>query len=421
MPKQKILIVDDIAENIKILVDILHHDYELFMSTNGINAFKIIEKNTPDLILLDIIMPEMDGYEICEKLKNEQKTQDIPVIFITAKGEESDETKGLTLGAIDYITKPFNAMIVKKRIINHLSLKWHRDILAQNNEALRRAKAHSDDLRIEADKRSEELEKAYKQLEQTQAQLFQSRKLVTLGEMSAGLAHEINQPLAGISLVAKLFRRLLAKDKLTKIEIEEGLNDTEHSIKRITRIINHIRTFARQDELEFIDVNIAKSINSALILVSEQLRLHGIKMVDNFSSNDLPTIYGDPYQLEQVWINCITNAKDALDKKETQELKNGYKKSLVISTKHTSESNKISVIFEDNGIGIPDDMKNKIFDPFFTSKEIGKGTGLGLSISYGIVTKHKGDISVTSEQNQGTTFTINLPILNDETKLSYEI
>ncbi len=133
----KILFVDDLPTNIKILVEVLKEDYDVICADNGPEALELAEKGPqPDLILLDIMMPNMNGYEVCERLKANDKTSDIPVMFITALTEDDDEEQGLTLGAVDYIKKPFNMAIVKSRIKTHLELKHHRDALQKRTDEL---------------------------------------------------------------------------------------------------------------------------------------------------------------------------------------------------------------------------------------------------------------------------------------------
>ena len=251
------------------------------------------------------------------------------------------------------------------------------------------------------------VEQRTKELKETQAQLFQTSKLANLGEMATGLAHEMNQPLGGISLVATYLRKLIEKGKLSQQEIDSGLDDIEASVKRMSKVIGHIRTFARQETLEFTQVDVNETIASALSLLGEQLRLHEIEVVRDLS-NYLPKITGEPYQLEQVWINLIVNAQDALDEKEKQIT--DYKKGFKISTTYNPESFSIEISFSDNGIGIPKEVKEKVFEPFFTTKEVGKATGLGLSISYGIIENHKGKIEVESQEGKGTTVKVILPL-----------
>ncbi|OGQ96436.1 MAG: hypothetical protein A2521_08895 [Deltaproteobacteria bacterium RIFOXYD12_FULL_57_12] len=186
-----ILIVDDVLSNIQLLAIILQ-SYTIKVASNGKKALEIAgSDDPPDLILLDIMMPDMDGYEVCTRLKNNPHTQGIPVVFIAGMREAADETRGLELGAVDYVTNPFNSAIVKARVKNHLELKQHRDLQEQMVEA--RTAELKDDMRKRAE--GEELRLGM------QAQAMAREKLASLGELATGVVHEINQPLTYITQV----------------------------------------------------------------------------------------------------------------------------------------------------------------------------------------------------------------------------
>jgi signal transduction histidine kinase len=208
----------------------------------------------------------------------------------------------------------------------------------------------------------------------------------------------------------------MEREKLTEEELASGLTDIEVSVKRMAKIIQHIRTFSRQDTFAFVEVDLNETIEAALSLLGEQLRLHEIEVVRDFAP-DLPRIMGEPYQLEQVWINLISNARDAVDEKGKRVADgrckaSDYKKVITISTRCNNKNKAPSVeaAIGDNGIGIDEGQKEKIFDPFFTTKEVGKSMGLGLSISYGIIESHKGKIEVESKESEGSGFSVLLPI-----------
>jgi len=412
--KDTLLVLDDVEDIAKLLKEFLEKEgYEVFIACSGETGLKIIENNKIDVIITDINIGDMDGIEVLKRAK--ELYQDIEGIVVTGYSKQELAIKALRAGAIDYITKPINfdelffsinkaierINLNRTRIYRNRELKLTSEIISRMNEKLER--------RIEA---------RTKELNQTQAQLFQTSKLATLGEMSAGLAHEMNQPLGGISLVARYLRKLIEKGKLSEEEIESGLEDIEASVKRMSKIIQHIRTFARQDTLQFIQVDVNETINSALSLLGEQLRLHEIEVVKDLSP-DLSQITGEPYQLEQVWINAISNARYAVDNKGEQ-ISDGrlqitdYKKSINISTIYNPESDRVEIRVSDNGIGMSEEVKEKVFEPFFTTKEVGEATGLGLSISYGIIESHKGKIELESKEGEGTMVKVILPLeVND--------
>lgn len=427
----KILAIDDDQGNLSILSRILRRlspSFSVMTVKSGLEGIEKANTELPDVILLDIMMPKMDGYEVCERLKSDNKTRHIPVVMLTANTDSASYVKSLELGADAFLTKPIEDVELVAQINAMLRIKRAGDLL-RNEKDIRQElidelvitirESEEAKRQIEVKMREElerKLEERTRELSQTQAQLFQTSKLVTLGEMSAGLAHEMNQPLGGMSLTAKYLSKLMERGELTDEEIESGLRDIETSVKRMSRIIQHIRTFARQETLTFIDVNVNETIDSALSLLGEQLRLHAIEVKLELDPA-LPKITGEPYQLEQVWINIISNARDALAEKEKQitdgklQITN-YNKSLIISTTYNTESEipSVDVRFQDNGIGFAMEQKKRIFEPFFTTKEVGKGMGLGLSITHGIIESHKGTVEVEGKAGEGVAFRIILPI-----------
>jgi PAS domain S-box-containing protein len=255
------------------------------------------------------------------------------------------------------------------------------------------------------------LKKAYQELKYTQSQLVQSGKLASIGELAAGVAHELNQPLMVIRGNAQLVKRFISKGNYGIEDLLKQMEPIERNTKRMMNIINHLRTFSRQSKSEYFALNINQVIEESFLMVGEQLRLRNIEIKKTLDPA-LPKIMGDMNQLEQVFLNLITNARDAITEKEGGERQNnGNADSIEIITR-TSEDNKnlIEILFKDSGKGINDSVQSSIFDPFFTTKEVGKGTGLGLSISYGIIRDHNGQIEIAETGPQGTTFQVKLPI-----------
>ncbi len=234
----------------------------------------------------------------------------------------------------------------------------------------------------------------------SQENAIHTSNLTTLGEMSTGMAHEINQPLAGISLAVQMIKKLKEKNRLSDEELNNSLQDIMAAVARSTKIIDHVRIFAKQEALLFKSIDINETIESALSLMGEQLKLRGIEISKNLSAA-CPKINADPNRLEQVWINLLANARDALD-----EGTEDPKKKISITTKLSGES--VLVEIADNGIGMTDEVKKKVFEPFFTTKPVGKGTGLGMAIVHGIIAAHQGAIEIGSEPKKGTTLTVRL-------------
>ncbi|MGK5084631.1 ATP-binding protein [Bdellovibrionota bacterium FG-1] len=244
------------------------------------------------------------------------------------------------------------------------------------------------------------IEKQKVTLAETQGQLFQSSKLSLLGEMAAGMAHEMNQPMSGITLAVQMIKKLKEKNLLNDGELESALQDILASVKRCTKVIRHVRAFSRQERSLYSPVNVNETIESALMLMGEQLRLRGIEIMKDLTEG-LSPVMGDSFQLEQVWINAITNARDALD-----EMGNKYSKKLSIRSKFDGES--VLVEISDNGIGMSEEVRKKVFEPFFTTKPVGQGTGLGMSIIHGILQAHQAEIEVKSEMKKGSTISVKL-------------
>lgn len=252
----------------------------------------------------------------------------------------------------------------------------------------------------------QQLEQTNIDLQATQSQLIQASKLASIGELSAGVAHELNQPLMVIRNGGQMLERKLKKGTLDDANLNKYIESVLANSKRMMKIIDHLRTFSRRSSTDFEPVDVNKVINDSFYLVSEQLRLHDIA-VDIHLADPTPWVLGEANQLEQVILNLVSNARDSLDSYRTDN------KRLTITTRLSQEDGAFAeILVADNGHGIPEDVAKLIFDPFYTTKEEGKGTGLGLSISYGIINDHKGVIDIAQTSEDGTTMRIRLPILN---------
>ncbi|MGK5084633.1 ATP-binding protein [Bdellovibrionota bacterium FG-1] len=250
------------------------------------------------------------------------------------------------------------------------------------------------------------LENKSAELVQSQLQLFETAKLSTLGEMSAGMAHEMNQPMSGITLAVQMIKKLKEKNLLSDHELESSLQNILTSVKRCTKVIHHVRAFARQESFAHGPVDVNETVESALMLMGEQLRLRGIEITKDLTEG-LSTVKGDAFQLEQVWINAMTNARDALE-----EMGSEYPKKLLIRSQ--VDGGQVLVEISDNGIGMSEEILKKVFEPFFTTKPVGQGTGLGMSIVHGIIQSHQAKIEVKSEVNKGTTIFVRLAITGEK-------
>ncbi len=402
-----ILVIDDEVEIADTMRGILEKEgYNAYSCNSGRAGIELIAKQKIDVVLTDINMAEINGLEVLKQAK--LLFPDIEVIMTTGHGGYELAVQCLRAGALDYLLKP----------INLEQLLWAVEKATEKIRLFRSSLYRTRELKLSSEimnKMNEEQEKIITErtakLNQTQATLIQTSKLATLGEMSAGMAHELNQPLGGISLVSQTMKKLKARNLLTDEEIDRSIKDIDTCVKRMTKIIQHVRTFARQENLKFSEVNVNETVDSAVMLLGEQLRLHGVELKTEFTPA-LVKVLGEPYQLEQVWINLISNARDALEEREAKgaEKEVGYTKQLLLRTR--VEGDELFVECTDNGIGMTQEQVAKVFEPFYTTKPVGKGMGLGMSITYGILESHKGTIEIRSEKGKGTTMLIKLKILN---------
>ena len=287
-----------------------------------------------------------------------------------------------------------------RRAVLHILQDSHKDKLRL--EATRKAMIHiMGDLR----ETTAEIQRREKELRDKQEQLVQAGKLATLGELTTGVAHELNNPLNNIGLFVGNAIDLIEHGLTDEEQIIRQLRHATQQVGKATEIITHLRTFGRAAPVSREPIALRQVIERALALMREQLRLRGIDVVVELGSRE-PVVLGNPIQLEQVFINLLTNARDAVA--------NSPRKAIRISASVDAEV--VELVFADTGHGIPTGLERRIFDPFFTTKDVGKGTGLGLSITYGIIKEHGGTISVVSPPGAGATFVIRLPLASRDTQ-----
>ena len=445
-----ILIVDDTPSNLEVLSEALTDaGFEVAVATNGESALKQAEYDPPQLILLDVMMPGIDGFETCRRFKKNSITKNIPIIFMTALNDSKQKVKGLSLGAVDYITKPFQQAEVLARIqihvkLENLSTRLEKQNVRLQEEIQQRIDAETalhqlnQNLEKKVTQRTWELSEALHNLQQAQLQLVQSEKLSTLGQLVAGIAHEINNPVSfihgNIQHANEYIQDLLElvqlyqtqfpqvtpeiKTKTEEIDLEFLMEDLpklfssmEVGTERIREIVLSLRNFSRHDEAEFKKVNIHEGIDSTLTILKHRLisntNTRDIQIIKEYGN--LPKVECYAGKMNQVFMNILTNAVDALeDVLHSEE----YNSSPTIKI-HTDivKGNRVAIRIIDNASGIPEEIQKRIFEPFFTTKPAGKGTGLGMSISHQIITdKHDGSLRCISNPGKGTEFIIEIPI-----------
>src|SRR5881409_2171508 len=286
-----------------------------------------------------------------------------------------------------------------RRAVLHILQDSHRDKLRL--EASRKAMIHiMGDLR----ETTAEMQRRNKELRDKQEQLVQAGKLATLGELTTGVAHELNNPLNNTGLFVGNALDLIELGAADKGQIVRELRQAMQQVSKATQIISHLRTFGRAAPVSREPISLRPVIERALSLMREQLRLREIEVTVDLGPDE-PVVLGNAIQLEQVFINLLTNARDAVAEAPRK----------AIRIAGSTGSGAVEVSLADSGHGIPPGLERRIFDPFFTTKEVGKGTGLGLSITYGIINEHGGTISVVSPPGEGATFLIHLPLAPAET------
>ena len=250
---------------------------------------------------------------------------------------------------------------------------------------------------------TQEMERREQELRDKQEQLVQAGKLATLGELTTGVAHELNNPLNNIGLYVGNVIDRIRLGEADSGSLVDDLEKAMEQVRKATEIISHLRTFGRAARVSIEQVDVDDVIERSLLLVHEQLRLRGIEVELELCPDEL-LVVANPIQLEQVFINLLTNARDALA--------DSKRKTIRIASSRDGE--KIRIAFSDTGPGIPLELQQRIFDPFFTTKEVGTGTGLGLSITYSILKEYGGEISVDSRPGKGATFLVELPFADEE-------
>ncbi|OCR02624.1 hybrid sensor histidine kinase/response regulator [Oscillatoriales cyanobacterium USR001] len=414
-----ILIVDDTPTNLDVISEALSNEgYKVAIATSGERALQQVERRSPDLILLDVMMPGIDGFETCQRLKANAKTSHIPVIFMTALTDVDHKVKGLKLGAVDYITKPFQEEEVLARVKTHLQLR----LLTQNLEA--------------------QVAEKTAQLRKSQIQVIQSEKMSALGNLVAGVAHEINNPVTFLSgniqpaldyindlfglidLVQEKYPQLHPKIKEEIENIDLGymredlpklVGSMREGVKRIKDISTSLRTFSRADTDRPVSCDIHDGIDSTIMILKHRLKANDnrpeIKVIKNYGN--LPQIECYVGQLNQVFMNLLSNAIDALEESNKGLSYEEIVNEITIKTELSEDEKQVIIRIKDNGIGMSTEVITKIFEHLFTTKGVGKGTGLGLAIARQIIVeKHGGTIDVNSDLGKGSEFIITLPINN---------
>ena len=391
----KILVVDDTPEMRVLIGDILGEHYRVLFAADGAEGLEVAQREMPDLIISDVMMPGVDGHEFCRQIKASPATARIPFVMLTAKATLSMKIGGLETGADDYLTKPFDEQELNARV----------------RSLLRVSHLHGD-----LDRRNRELKAAYEDLTSVQSQLIQSEKMSSLGQLAAGLAHEINNSINAVyngiqplstntqrlqTLLAGFLERPGGCDAETRAEFDKLFGKifslarvVESGATRTARIVSDLKTFSHPGNEDQSLFDLHQALDMCLNLLFNQIK-HRITITRDYGT--VGSVHGPYGQLNQVFMNILNNAQQAIEGEGE----------ITIATQE--QAGWVTVSVRDTGVGIPEANRGKIFDPFFTTKPPGVGTGLGLSLSYGIVSKLGGAIECFSGPEGGSEFTIRFP------------
>jgi two-component system NtrC family sensor kinase len=435
LARQKVLTIDDDAfyraQIARMLTD---EGYEVEQAGTGEDGLAAVARTTFDLILVDFVMPGLQGDEVARELKRGEATREIPVILLTSRMDKQDMITGLNAGADDYIIKSTDVEVLKSRVKALIRRKYYQDENRRIQHELKAREFEAERAKMERDLAQEQarladqlaqknrvLEETNRKLRETQDALVQAEKMAALGQLVAGIAHEINNPLAFVfnnlvtihrdakDLIRGLDEYRLAvaavpdlAGKLKEVEddlelttaqreLMQYVEDSREGLDRVKNIVLNLRNFSRLDEGETKVVDVTEGIESTLKIIAHLMK-DRIDVEREYGP--VPKVECYPGPLNQVFMNLLVNATQAIQSKGK------------ITIRVSEAEGMVRVAIADTGCGIPAEVIQRIFDPFFTTKPVGAGTGLGLSTSYGIMQKHGGHIQVDSTPGLGSTFTV---------------
>lgn len=371
--RSKVLVVDDEPRNQKIIGEILEDQVDLHFCATGEEALAAAQSLIPDLILLDIMMPGISGLEVCKQLKSMDSLKFCKVILVSGKALIEERLEGYAYGADDYLTKPF----VPEELLAKVKVFLRLTRLETSLEEIAQARSQ--------------------QLLDVEGKLIGASRLSALGEMAGGIAHEINTPLANIALLADQINQIADDPQVNCEELKILSANIENTVARIGKIIQGLRFFSRDGSKDHKDgVSIKKLLDDTLTLCSEKLKHNQIEL--RLKDLSEVQVHCRGVQISQILLNLLSNACDAVSCYPEKWIEI----SLVQSPQF------LELVVTDSGNGISENVRAKLFQPFFTTKGVGKGTGLGLSISKGIAEAHGG--TLTFDQNcRNTRFILKLP------------
>jgi len=385
---ERILVVDDEKVILELTTMVLKSKgYDVLTARSGEECLDIVEREEPHLVLLDYMMPGIDGMTVLKKIRKAHPNT--YVIMFTGKGSEEVAVELMKGGASDYILKPFSNQDLLDRIENTLLIRrieqHNRELRKEREKLLREIEQWNMELEHRVEEKSRELEQAHREIVQVE-------KLATLGHLSAGMAHEIRNPLNSINLFAQVLKASVGQDKENETYIDKIMAEVD----RIDDLLVKILAASKRPRYELEPVAVGELLDKVLERFSETMKAQNVCLEKEMVSPP-PTLLADPSEVEQVFNNLVSNA--------LQEMGEGG----VLGIRLTADDKDLLVSVSDTGRGISADNLNKIFEPFFTTKP--KGTGFGLSVVLRIVKTYGGKIFVESTEGKGATFHVRLPLV----------
>jgi signal transduction histidine kinase len=386
--RQRLMLVDDTPENLGLLNAMLSDQGLVLQSfPSGDLAWRAAQRQAPDLVLLDISMPGMDGYEVCARFQADPVLKDVPIIFLTAMTDIGAKIRGFELGAVDYITKPFQMVEVHARIRLHLQLRSLRRRLAMQNA----------DLQQLVDAKVAELARAHQESHQRLAEIAHMNRNLTSAVYSAAIAHDLRQPLAAIHTNVDAARLFMRHEPPQLDQVTQILDDIGRDNLRADQIIQRMRAILNKTRAETVQVDLNEIGRETVVFLAGEARLRGMRLRFAAAPSTLP-VRGDRVQLQQILINLVLNGLDAM-----AGAPDGARE-VVVTAARIDENAQWSVA--DAGTGFLE--IDRAFESFFSTKP--QGMGVGLSITAGLVHAHGGAIEAQNNAGPGATVRVTLPL-----------
>lgn len=412
--KPTILIVDDTPANLGIVVEFLEENgFRVVVAQDGKEGIQRAIFIKPDLILMDVMMPGMDGFEATRQLKGAIATRDIPIIFMTALADTASKLEGFKVGGVDYVTKPLALDEMLARVMVHVALRTTQQRLDQQNHKLQQEASVRQMAESTLQEAHDELKSVYKRLETAKVQLLHATKMASIGLLAANAAQQIKSPVQALKEHLQQMEQCIARQRelieslaaaspnrsaeLTLLErgTLQIVHDSQHDLDRIEQFGQAFDDLACAGDANWQIAPVTRMLDNTLALLETEIAAHADVETDYA---EVQAIECRPADLMQVFMNLLLNATQAIPERGKIKVMVG------------SSNGDVWVSIADNGVGIAEDRLGRIFDPFYSTRPNGTGAGLGLSLAFAAVKKHHGRIEVESKERLGSTFRVWLPL-----------